>query len=158
MPVFERSTLVHAPLDEVWRFHASTDGLVAVTPGWLGLQVESVVGPDGEPDPAVLEPGSEVRLSMRPFGIGQSRSWTSRITHRERSDGAAELRDELLDGPFRRWHHTHRFAAVDSGTRLTDRVEYQLPRGPAERLAVLARPTLALTFALRHRATRRRLE
>ena len=158
MAVFERSSLVRAPFDEVWAFHSTVRGLEAVTPGWFDLAVERVVGPDGEPDPAELVEGSEVSLSMRPMGIGPRQSWTSRITGRERGEGHGEFTDEMADGPFRRWRHTHRFAAVDGGTRLTDRVEYQLPLGPAAGLSWAAWPGFAAMFAARHRATRRALE
>ena len=130
MAVYERSTLVRAPLDDVWAFHATVDGLVELTPDWLGMTVEAVRGPDGEADPEVLEVGSEVDLSLRPLGVGPRQRWTSRIVARERSDDAAEFRDEMLDGPFARWHHTHRFQAVPEGTRVIDRVEYALPLGP----------------------------
>lgn len=158
MAVYERSTLVRAPLDEVWAFHSSVDGLVDLTPGWLGLTVEAVRDADGEPDPAVLEPGCEVDLALRPFGVGPRQAWTSRVTARERGDDAATFRDEMLDGPFARWHHTHRFEAVEGGTRVTDRVDYALPLGPARGLSAAARPGFALVFALRHRRTRRLLE
>lgn len=158
MAVYRRSSLVRAPLDEVWAFSLSVDGLVAVTPAWFNLAVERVVGPDGEPDSDELVEGSEVTLSMRPFGIGPRQSWTSRITHRERTDRHGEFQDRMVDGPFRRWHHTHRFEAVDGGTRLTDRVEYEFTLGPAAGLSGLAWPGFAAVFAARHRATRRELE
>ena len=158
MAVFERSSLIRAPFEEVWDFHATVDGLEAVTPGWFNLRVERVVGPDSEPEPEELEAGSEVSLSMRPLGVGPRQSWTSAITHRERADGRGEFVDEMADGPFRRWRHTHRFVAVDGGTQLTDRVEYALPLGPASGLSWVAWPGFAAMFAARHRATRRALE
>lgn len=158
MAVFERSTHLAVPFEDVWDFHSTVDGLVEATPGWLGLTVESVVGPDGEPDPGELVVGSEVSLSVRPLGVGPRQSWTSRITTRERGDGHGSFTDEMVDGPFRRWRHTHRFAAEAGGTRLTDRVEYELPLGPARALSGLAWPGFEAMFAARHRRTRRRLE
>lgn len=158
MAVFERSSLIRAPFEEVWAFHSTVDGLEVVTPDWFNLRVDRVVGPDGEPDPAKLVEGSEVSLSMRPFGVGPRQSWTSRILRRERSDEQGVLVDEMVDGPFPRWHHTHRFNARPAGTRLTDRVEYQLPLGSAAGMSGLAWPGFAAVFAQRHRATKRRLE
>lgn len=158
MAVFERSSVIHAPLDEVWRVHATVDGLEDVTPDWFDLQVESVVGPSGEPHRGELVEGCEVTLSVRPFGIGPRRSWTSHITHHERGDDRAEFRDVMADGPFRRWRHTHRFVAVPAGTRLTDRVEYQLRLGPARGLSALAWPGFAAVFDYRHRRAKRLLE
>lgn len=158
MAVYRRCSVIRAPFDDVWAFQTTVDGLVAVTPDWFNLEVEGVVGPDGEPDPDELVEGSEVSLSMRPLGVGPRQSWTSHIVHRERTDDRGEFRDEMAGGPFRRWHHTHRLQAVDGGTRLTDIVEYQLPLGPATGLSRLAWPGFAAVFASRHRRTRRHLE
>lgn len=158
MAVYERSTLVRAPLAAVWEFSSTADGLEAITPRWLGLVVESVRGPDGEPAPDVLDVGCEVTVSVRPLGVGPRQTWTSQITHRERTGDTAEFRDEMLDGPFARWHHTHRFAAEQGGTRVTDRVEYELPLGPARALSAAAWPGFEFVFAARHRTMRRLLE
>lgn len=158
MAVYERSSVVHAPLEAVWTFQSAVDGLVAVTPSWFDLRVEAVVGPDGEADPDALVEGSEVSLSMRPLGFGPRQSWTSRITHHERTDSRAVFRDEMVDGPFPRWLHSHQFTETSAGTRLTDRVEYELPLGPARGLSWLAWPGFEGVFTFRHRRTKRLLE
>lgn len=159
MPVFERETRVAAPLDEVWSFYSRVSGLEALTPGWLGLRVEAVTGPDGEPDPDVLEEGSRVRLSVRPFGAGPRQSWTSVIVEREQRDGAAVFSDEMVEGPFDQWVHTHRFFADGPATVVRDRVEYRLPGGSLGDLAgPLARAGLEPMFRYRHRKTKELLE
>ncbi len=158
MAVLERTVWVDAPLAEVWAFHSRIAGLEALTPDWLHLQVESVTGPDGEADPPALDVGSEIRLSIRPAGIGPRMSWTSRITDRDRSEGSAYFVDEMLDGPFRLWQHTHRFYAEDGGTRLIDRVDYALPYARWHRLSAMAKPFIDGMFTARHRATKRELE
>lgn len=159
MPTYERETRIAAPLEEVWDFHSRVSGLEAVTPSWMGLRVESVVGPDGESDPEILEPGSTVTLSTRPFGAGPGRSWTSVITERERADGTAYFRDEMVRGPFERWIHTHAFYADGDETLLRDHVEYELPLGP---LGPAATPFSTIgfetMFRARHRLTKARLE
>ena len=134
MPVYERSTVVDAPLETVWQFHSDTAGLEALTPSWLDLRIESVTGPDDDPDPDVLEAGSTITSSIRPLGIGPRQRWVSAIRERRRRDHAALFRDEMVDGPFPHWVHTHRFESVDGGTRVHDRVEYRLPGGPLGRL------------------------
>lgn len=109
MAVYERRSRISAPLEDVWEFHARIEGLLAVTPSWMNIRVESSRGPDGEPDPERLAEGTEVTLSVRPFGVGPRQRWTSRIVDLERRDDAAWFRDEMIDGPFPRWAHTHRF-------------------------------------------------
>lgn len=154
MAVYHHRGWVDAPLETVWAFHDSIEGLRALTPAWFALRVESVVGPDGTPDPPVLEVGSEVRLSMRPLGLGPRQRWTSRIVARERRADDAWFRDQMVGGPFPRWVHTHRFRRRDGGTEVTDRVEYRLPRLP-RMLDAVATIGFEPLFAYRHRALRR---
>lgn len=122
----------------------------------MGLRVESARGPDGEVDPAVLDVGTVVRLSIRPFGVGPRQRWTSRVIECECRERTARVRDEMVEGPFPRWDHTHRFHAADGGTVVTDRVEYRLPAVPGP-LSALGWPGLEAIFAYRHRRTRRLL-
>jgi len=159
MPTYERSVRVLAPFEEVWDFHSTEQGLVALTPGWMNLQIESVRGPDGNPDPDVLEAGSVVESSVRPFGVGPRQSWVSDIVAQERSEGAAYFRDIMSDGPFEKWEHTHMFYADGGTTIVRDRVEYELPLGGVgETLGPLAVVGLDPMFRYRHRKTRELLE
>jgi ligand-binding SRPBCC domain-containing protein len=159
MPVYERSTRVEAPLDEVWAFHSRITGLEALTPDFMNLRVERVVGPDGERDPEILVPGTRIEMAMRPFDVGPRQTWTSVITEREEYDGAAYFHDTMEDGPFPEWEHTHLFYADDGGTRVRDRVKYRLPGGPLGRLAEpFGDVGFEPMFVGRHRATRRKLE
>lgn len=156
MATFERETRVRAPLDQVWEFHSSIDGLVALTPHWMHLRVERVVGPDGEENPDVLDVGSRVRLSVRPFDVGPRQRWTSVITDREEQDGMAFFRDEMTEGPFPVWRHTHQFFGDGDETLVRDRVEYRTPFGGLA--DPLAPPFFAYFFDGRHRRTRELLE
>ena len=154
MRSYRRRTRVAAPFDEVWSFHSRVSGLEALTPEFVGLRVESVVGPDGERDPEVLGVGTRIRMSVRPFGVGPRQSWTSRIVEREESEGAAHFRDEMEDGPFPEWRHTHRFYSDDDGTVIVDHVEYRLPGGPlGEAAGPLAVVGFDPMFRHRHRKT-----
>lgn len=159
MAVYERETRVQASFEDVWRFHATTDGLEALTPSWFGLTVESVRGPDGEPDPPELLEGSSIELSVRPFGVGLGQHVTSIIERRERTGGAGRFCDRMIGGPFAEWVHTHAFYADDGATILRDRIEYRLPFGAAGRLLGLAMVAgLAPAFRYRHGQTREILE
>jgi ligand-binding SRPBCC domain-containing protein len=154
MAVYERETRVAAPLEEVWAFHSRVDGLEALTPDWMHLRVESIEGPDGEPAPEVLETGSRISMSVRPFGVGPRQPWTSVILERREQDGAALFRDEMVEGPFPEWVHTHAFYADGGFTRVRDRVEYRLPGGPLGDLAApFSRIGFEPMFRYRHRRT-----
>ncbi|WP_089817189.1 SRPBCC family protein [Halomicrobium zhouii] len=155
MPVYERSTHVDAPLEDVWEFHSSGDGLEALTPDWLHLRIEEATGPDGQPDPDVLEKGATIVSSVRPFGVGPRQRWTSVIVDRRERDGHALFRDEMVDGPFASWEHTHRFSAEGEGTLVHDRVEYELLGGPVGRVVdPFAVVGFEPMFRYRHRRTR----
>jgi ligand-binding SRPBCC domain-containing protein len=156
---YERSVHVDAPLPAVWKFHSKVDGLVALTPDWVGLRVEAVTGPDGEDDPEILTAGTTLELSVRPFGVGPRQSIISEITEREHGDGEAFFTDVLRDGPLPTWEHTHHLRQDDAGTLLTDRVRYRLPlRELGAVLSPFAAVGLDPLFRYRHRMTRRQLE
>jgi ligand-binding SRPBCC domain-containing protein len=159
MAVYRRRTRVEAPFDEVWDFHSEVSGLEALTPGWMGLEVEGVRDPDGEPDPEVLETGARIRMSLRPLGVGPKQRWVSRIVARERDGDEGFFRDDMEGGPFAKWVHTHRFVADGAATILEDEVEYELPGGDVGRaVAPLARVGFEPMFRFRHRKTKRLLE
>lgn len=159
MNTYQRSVRVDAPFDAVWEFHSSESGLEALTPSWMHLRVESVFGPDGEANPAELEAGARLRSSVRPFDIGPRQEWVSVITDRDRDDGSGYFVDEMEDGPFREWEHTHLFYADGDSTVVRDRVRYELPFGVVGRaVGPLARVGFEPMFRFRHRRTRELLE
>jgi ligand-binding SRPBCC domain-containing protein len=159
MPVYERDVVVAAPLSEVWDFHSHASGLEALTPDWMNLRVESVVGPDGEPDPEVLTEGSTIESSVSPLGVAPRQQWISHITERKEGDGEAMFRDEMGEGPFPHWVHTHAFEEFGDGTRIHDRVEYELPGGPlGKAVGPLGFLGFDPMFRYRHRKTRELLE
>lgn len=159
MRTYERAVRVEAPFEEVWEFHSDESGLVALTPSWMHLEVESVVGPDGESDPDVLVAGSVLRSSVRPFNVGPRQEWTSEITAREREEGSAYFRDVMTDGPFDEWEHTHLFYADGEETIVRDRVRYEFPFGVLGRAAgPFGVVGFEPFFRYRHRRTKALLE
>ncbi|PSQ06260.1 cyclase [Halobacteriales archaeon QS_6_71_20] len=161
MATYRRRARVAAPLEDVWEFHSKISGLEALTPGFMNLRVEGVTGPDGEPDPEVLETGARIEMSMRPFGVAPRQRWVSAIREREADldAGRATFVDTMEDGPFPRWRHTHRFYGSGDGTVVDDEVRYELPGGPLGRAASpLGRVGFEPMFRFRHRETRKLLE
>ncbi|WP_436934079.1 SRPBCC family protein [Halovenus marina] len=158
MATYDRSVRVFAPFERVWEFHSNERGLEALTPEWMNLIVESVSGPDGDPDPDVLVAGSTLRASIRPFGVGPRQRWTSLITERECADGSAYFRDRMTDGPFEHWEHTHYFYADGETTLVRDHVEYEFPTPLGPAISPLAWVGFEPMFRYRHRKTKELLE
>ncbi|MDZ7850671.1 MAG: SRPBCC family protein [Halodesulfurarchaeum sp.] len=152
MARFTRQSRVDADLETVWRFHSRIDGLEALTPGWAGLRVESLEVPGGG---EILEAGTEMTLSVGPIPGGPRVRFVSEIVSRERTAGEAVFVDEMRDGPFESWRHTHRFVATNGGTLLRDEIDFGTGYGSTVDTAL--KPGFALAFAGRHRKTREML-
>ncbi len=140
--VLERTIVVPRPRPEVWTFFADPHNLEAITPDFLRFHVET-------PSPIATVAGTliDYRLSLG----GLPFRWRTRLE--DVVPGAAFV-DVQLRGPYRRWRHLHTFEDAPGGTRVGDRVEYELPLGPLGALAhaVAVRRTLARIFD--HRAAR----
>jgi ligand-binding SRPBCC domain-containing protein len=149
MPHFEHSFIVKAPLERVWNFHADPTALPKVMTGPVQMDVLHVDRP--------LEPGSRIHTMMR---VGPFRQrWNLRLKARE---PMRFFTDEQIagEGPMKTWQHTHAFAAEESGTRVIDRLDYELPLGVLGKIAgaLFGNLTMRIMFASRAKATRRLLE
>lgn len=118
-----REQRIARPIDEVFAFFAEPGNLQAITPGWLRFRILT-------PAPIRMEAGARIRYALRWRGIPVS--WTTEIRWFDPPHGFI---DEQVSGPYRLWHHTHRFEAVEEGTVMHDMVRYALPLGWVGRLA-----------------------
>jgi ligand-binding SRPBCC domain-containing protein len=112
----EDSLWVPRPLDEVFAFFANAANLEALTPPWLHFHI---LNPD-------LVIGEGVRIDYRLKIHGIPLQWQSEIC---RWNPPSSFVDEQRKGPYRRWVHTHTFAAERGGTRVGDSVEFEVPFG-----------------------------
>jgi ligand-binding SRPBCC domain-containing protein len=155
MATFTRETVFEAPLEQVWDLHTTGNGLVRLTPSFVNLRIEAVRG--GEVDEPLPE-GAEIDVSTHVLELGPRDHWTSVVTDVQRSEDTALFRDEMRDGFFDHWVHTHRFERVFEGeTLMRDHIEYELPM-PAGLVSPLATVGLAPLFRYRHWAAWQILE
>ncbi len=141
--LLERSQLGPAPRDQVFGFFADAHNLEAITPGFLRFHVLT-------PRPIRMEAGALIDYRLSLYGIGFR--WRTRIDVWE---PGVRFVDVQLSGPYRTWRHTHGFEdAPGGGTRVSDRVEYQLPLGPLGSLAHALFVERALRRIFDHRRER----
>ena len=144
MKQFQYSTVVAAPVEQLWSFHERPDVLSILTPPWQPVEVV-------RRDPGLgIGSESEFRLWLGPFPV----TWLSRHVACE---PPLLFEDEQVQGPMDYWLHHHRFESMDDGrARLTDKIEYALPASnttePWLEQWITAR--LSDMFAYRHRVTR----
>lgn len=139
MAEFVRSVLIDAPVDDVFRFHEREDALSLLAPAFPPVRV---IGRTGG-----IETGARVELRVGVF------RWVALHTSFEKN---RLFEDRQIRGPFAKWVHRHEFEAAGAKTRLTDRIEYELPGGLLVNLLFSWTVGLGLRnmFAHRHRVTK----
>ena len=138
------STVVPADIERTWAFFSDPANLGRITPSAPGFRMHSAPEPTHE--------GQLIEYTVRPIA-GIPLQWLTRIVG---VDAPHAFTDVQLKGPYRRWVHRHTFTAVAGGTRIDDRVEYEMPFGPLGRLAhaLVVRGQLAAIFQFRTAAIR----
>jgi len=109
--------MIARPLDEVFAFFADASNLSRLTPPWLDFQILTET-------PIPMEEGRLIDYRLKVHGIPLR--WQSEITT---WDPPHRFVDEQRKGPYKVWHHTHRFEEAAGGTRVIDEVRYEVPGG-----------------------------
>ncbi len=102
------------PLDDVFAFFSNAANLEALTPPWLHFHILNPA--------VVIERGARIDYTLKIHGIPLQ--WQSEIS---RWEPPHLFVDEQRKGPYRRWVHTHTFAAERGGTWVRDSVEFDVP-------------------------------
>ena len=110
------------PIEEVYDFFSRAENLERITPEFLQFKIKNVSTPS-------LEQGSLIDYRLKLHGIPVN--WRTRIDEWSPPDGFV---DTQLKGPYKKWHHTHRFEPLAGGTLITDHVRYKVPLGPIGRM------------------------
>lgn len=121
--LLQRQQWIPRPLEEVFAFFADAANLETIIPPWLGFKILS-------PQPIDMKVGTHIHYQLRWHGLPLN--WLTEI---QVWNPPTEFVDVQLRGPYRLWHHTHRFQSADGGTLIRDEVRYALPLGIVGRLA-----------------------
>ncbi len=132
------------PLEDVFLFFSRAENLELLTPPWLKFKILSVA-------PQPVEKGTVIQYKLRLRGFPVR--WTTEILEWNPPFGFVDFQKS---GPYRLWHHTHRFIADGENTRIMDEVRYDLPFGLIGRLAHLLMVRRDLEKIFRFRAAKTR--
>jgi ligand-binding SRPBCC domain-containing protein len=134
LPAFVKSTVIHAPVQVVFAFHQREDALRLLSPAFPPVRIVRKTGG--------IEAGSEVELQIGPV------HWIARHTAFEKN---RFFEDRQISGPFAKWVHRHEFEPLGGSSRLTDRIDYQLPGGALMNALLGWAVHLGLMQMFRHR-------
>lgn len=146
MLTFKRSTLIDAPIEKVWEFHERPDILDILTPPWQPVQVIRREGGLG------IGAVSEFRLILGFIPI----RWLARHTECEKPYFFVDIQET---GPMKSWSHRHQFTPEDGKTRLTDKINYEIPGGTIIEFLIgwWVNSRLEEMFRYRHEVTQQEL-
>lgn len=117
--VLRREQILEVPLETGFEFFSRAENLEAITPPWLSFSITT-------PTPIEMEVGALIEYRLKLHGVPVR--WKTRIDEWDPPRGFV---DRQLSGPYKLWHHTHSFEAIDENrTRMVDIVRYGHRFGP----------------------------
>ncbi|PZN69182.1 MAG: hypothetical protein DM484_30115 [Candidatus Methylumidiphilus alinenensis] len=113
-----RKQVLPITLEQAWPFFSTPTNLEQITPAFLRFHITSVV-------PDEIYPGLIITYRIAAVA-GIPMTWVTEIKQVIRLH---QFVDEQRIGPFRFWHHLHRFNEVEGGVEMEDIVHYAMPWG-----------------------------
>lgn len=106
-------------IDESWDFFSSPDNLKILTPEHMGFEITN------RHESRKMYAGQIIAYTIRPLW-NIPLEWVTEITHVQKPE---YFIDEQRFGPYKFWHHEHRFFPIPQGVELIDIIHYKLPFG-----------------------------
>lgn len=117
--VYYAEQYLPAPRKSVFPFFSEAKNLEELTPPLLQFKVLKM-------STAEIESGTLIDYRLKIHGVPVN--WRTEILDWK---PISKFTDHQLKGPYSKWHHTHEFFDMGSGTLMTDLVRYKLPLGIA---------------------------
>ena len=143
--ILERTQTLPVSIDQAWDFFSNPSNLMRITPPDMEFRITSPLQSD-------TYAGQIITYTVRPL-LGVTVNWTAEITHVEKPYFFV---DEQRIGPYRFWHHQHRFCEVEGGVEMFDTVHYLLAHDQLAWLInrLFVAPRLKRIFDYRSKAVR----
>jgi ligand-binding SRPBCC domain-containing protein len=119
---FRQEQWISQPIEQVFAFFSDARNLEDITPPWLGFKIIWM-------NSNSIAEGTEIRYRLQLHRIPID--WRTEI---RRWNPPHRFVDVQRSGPYKLWHHTHRFEAYGDQTRMIDVVRYALPFGVIGRI------------------------
>lgn len=142
MYYLEFSQKLPLSLEESWNFFSSLSNLKVLTPGLLGFEL-----PDDVKN-SKMYAGQIISYRIRPLW-NISLNWVTEITHIHEP---YYFIDEQRFGPYKFWHHEHRFNPIPNGIEMIDKIYYKIPFGPIGKILhfLKVQQEIEAIFSYRH--------
>lgn len=136
-----REQWLNCSIEEAWEFFATPRNLDRLTPDAVGFKITHC---DSETMHAGQMIGYKVKVAPAVWV-----DWLTEITYV--NDKESFVDDQRI-GPYKVWHHTHRFREENGGVTMTDDVIYELPFGPLGKIVHTLYVENQLDFIFNERA------
>ena len=106
-------------MDESWNFFSSPENLKILTPEHLGFEIKNGL------ENRKMYAGQIIAYTIRPV-FNLPLEWVTEITQVQEP---YYFIDEQRFGPYKFWHHEHRFNPIPNGVEVVDMIYYKMPFG-----------------------------
>ncbi len=117
MYILKYSQKIPITVETCWDFFSTPNNLKLLTPDYLGFTNQS--------NNEKMYAGQIMSHTLRPV-LNIPFEWVSEITQTQEP---YYFIDEQRLGPYKFWHHEHRFKPIPNGVEVIDLIHYQLPFG-----------------------------
>ncbi|NWK54088.1 SRPBCC family protein [Verrucomicrobiaceae bacterium N1E253] len=118
-----RQQWLNCHLEQAWSFFSSPRNLDRLTPKSVGFKITHLQSEQ-------MHPGQIITYKIKVAPMVWL-SWMTEITQVVPMDSFID--DQRL-GPYKVWHHCHKFKEQDGGVLMSDEVNYAMPFGPLGKL------------------------
>lgn len=115
--IFKKEQTLNADINSVWDFVSRPENLAKITPASMNFSILSQSSP-------IMEEGMLIAYEISPV-LNIKTTWITEITSVIKHK---KFIDQQVKGPYRFWHHEHKFQEVSSSiVKMTDVITYIPP-------------------------------